>query len=247
MIYKLECFWPNFKLMTSQHGARISRFRENSFIDKRLTSKFLFLLIFIFLSPLVHEIRVWTLFSSQFWVDNVIMLSQKLKISRERFHKRIIHCKVLFTFDFHLSINIGTWNTNLDFFDSFLGWWRFETVVSKTNTSSQISLYYRLSSFYPHWYMKHKFGPFLTQFWVNDVNMGVKTAILWQSDLRNKPLTSKFPQILISIFLSPSIHDTQRWSLFTKFGDNDVTKEIIIPEFWSINYDLLKMPMTESV
>ena len=47
------------------------------------------------------------------------------------------------------------------------------------------------------------------------------------SDLRNKLLTSEFHQIL----LSPLIHDIQRWTLFTQFVDNDVTKEINIPEF----------------
>ena len=79
--------------------------------------------------------------------------------------------------------------------------------------------------------MKYKFGPFLTQFWVNDVTKGVKTAILSENDLRNKLLISKFHQILILIFLSPLIHDIQLWTLFTQFGYNDVTKEINIPEF----------------
>ena len=36
-------------------------------------------------------------------------------------------------------------------------------VVLKMNTSLQIFLYYWLSSFYHHWYMKHKFGIFFTQ------------------------------------------------------------------------------------
>ena len=58
-------------------------------------------------------------FSSQFWLDDVTRLSQNFEILRERFHKGIIHLKVPFTFDFHLSINIGTWNTNLDLFDPF--------------------------------------------------------------------------------------------------------------------------------
>ena len=42
---------------------------------------------------------------------------------RDRFHKWLIHLKVPFTFDFHLSINIGIWKTNLDLYDPFLGWW----------------------------------------------------------------------------------------------------------------------------
>ena len=92
--------------------------------------------------------------------------------------------KVPFTFYSHLPINIGTWNTNLDIFQAFLGRWchrgksnfqksqtseNFEIVISESNASPQISLYYWLSSFYRHWYMKYKFGSFLTQFWVNDL------------------------------------------------------------------------------
>ena len=84
------------------------------------------------------------LFPRQFWVDDVIILSQNFKILRGWFHKWIINLKISFTFDFHLSINIGTWYTNLNFFHPFLGWWRhheesklqnFEMVVS-TNTSN---------------------------------------------------------------------------------------------------------------
>ena len=52
----------HFEMMTSQHWARLARFPENSFINEYLTSKPLFLLIFIFLSPLVHKTRVSTLF-----------------------------------------------------------------------------------------------------------------------------------------------------------------------------------------
>ena len=125
-----------------------------------------------------------------------------------------------------------------------MGWWclhgesklqNFEIVVWKTNTSPQISIYYWLSSFYHHWYMKYKSWSFLTQFWVNYVTAGFKTAIFWASDLRNQLLTSKFLQILISIFLSPSIHGIQLWALFTQSGDNDATKEINITEFWKVN------------
>ena len=49
-------------------------------------------------------------FSSQFWIDGVTKLIQDFKLLRERFRKRIIY---------HLSINIDTWNTNLDLFNSF--------------------------------------------------------------------------------------------------------------------------------
>ena len=33
MIYKLDFFWLNFVIMTSQHGTRIPRFRQNILID----------------------------------------------------------------------------------------------------------------------------------------------------------------------------------------------------------------------
>ena len=81
----------------------------------------------------------------------------------------------------------------------------FEIVNSKTIISPQISLYYWFSSFFHHWYMKYKFELFLTQFWFNEVTRRVKTAVFWESNLRNIFLTSKFDQILISIFLSPLI------------------------------------------
>ena len=42
---------------------------------------------------------------------------------------------------------------------------------------------------------------------------------------QHKVLTSKFHQILILVFPSPSIHDIQSWALFTQFGDNDVAKK----------------------
>ena len=61
---KFESLWPNFEMMMWQHGAGISRFRQNSFINQQLTSKFLLLFIFIFLSSLVHEIWVWALFEA---------------------------------------------------------------------------------------------------------------------------------------------------------------------------------------
>ena len=75
----------------------------------------------------------------------------------------------------------------------------------------------------------------LGPFWVNDITMEVKTAMFWEIDLRNKLLTSKFHQILISVFLLSLIHDIQLLTLSTQFGGNGVTKEINIPEFWKIN------------
>ena len=56
--------------------------------------------------------------------DDVITLSQNFKIVWEPFYKQIIHLKVPSSFDFHLSINIGTRNANLNSLDPFLRWWR---------------------------------------------------------------------------------------------------------------------------
>ena len=72
MIYKLEYFWSNFGMMTLQHGARILRFLENSFINKYLTLKFFLFFIFIFLSPFVQQIPVWIFFRANF----MLMTSQ---------------------------------------------------------------------------------------------------------------------------------------------------------------------------
>ena len=120
MICKFECFWPNFEMMTWQHGARNSRFWENSFIKVYLTSKFLLLLSFIFLSPLVHEIQVWVLFRASFGLMTSPRWDKTSKILSEEFHKRAIHLKGPFTSDFHLSINIGALNTNFDLLTHFL-------------------------------------------------------------------------------------------------------------------------------
>ena len=167
------------------------------------------------------------LFKSQFRVDDITRLCQNFKILRKRFHKLIIHFKISYTCYFHVSINIGTRNTNLNLFDPVFLLRRhpgeskvqnFETLVSKTNTLPQIFLHCWFSSF-----------------------CHVSIIIFRESDLRNKFLSSKFHEKLISIFLSLSIKDIQLWALFTQFGDNDVAKEINIPEFWKINFVLLKM------
>ena len=144
MIYKFESFWPNFEMI---------RLLEWWGYNFKISLKYFHKQISHLEVPFTFDFHLsitstWDMslgaISSQFWVDDVIILSQIFKILRERFHKRIIYLKVPFTFDFHLSINIGTWNTNLDIFDPFLGWWRhhresklqkFEKVVSKPNNN----------------------------------------------------------------------------------------------------------------
>ena len=54
-------------------------------------------------------------------------------------------------------------------------------------------------------------GSFWIKYLVNDVTTEIKTTIFWESDLRNKLLTSKFDQILISIYLSPLMHNIKLW------------------------------------
>ena len=56
--------WHSFEMMTSQNGAWFWRFWVKSFINEYLTWKFVLLLIFIFSSPLVHEMQVRALFDA---------------------------------------------------------------------------------------------------------------------------------------------------------------------------------------
>ena len=73
--------------------------------------------------------------------------------------------------------------------------------------------------------------------------MGVKTAIVWERNLRNKLLSSKFHQTLISIFLSPAIDDIQLWALFKSWKKNlELWKTN-----WRIGFDLSEMKMAETV
>ena len=104
-------------------GRKFQDFKKISFINKCLTSKFPTFDFHLSIT-IVHEILVWALF----WVNFRLMTSPRwVKTSKsliELFHKRVIPLKVPFTFDFYLSINIVTWNINLDIFDPLLGWWR---------------------------------------------------------------------------------------------------------------------------
>ena len=81
---------------------------------------------FTFVFHLSITISTWDtssgLLTSQFCINDFTTLSQNLKILRELFYKRIIYLKLPLTFDFHLSINNGTWNINLDLFHPFWGW-----------------------------------------------------------------------------------------------------------------------------
>ena len=114
-------------------------------------------------------------------------------LTQKRFHKRIIHLKVPFTFDFHLSINIGTLNTNLAFFDPILGLWRHHSSQNcnilrkwsqKQNYSLQSSIRSWFRSFYYSQYMIYNFGIFFTQFGYNDVTKEVHNSEFWKINSR---------------------------------------------------------------
>ena len=88
--------------------------------------------------------------------------------------------------------------------------------------------------------MNAKFEPFLTQFWVNDVITGVKTAVFKESDLRKNSL----PQSFIKCWFQSFYHSRHMiYNFWRKWRRN-------IPEFWKYNwrtgFDLLKMQMTWS-
>ena len=106
----------------------------------------------------------------------------------------------------------------------------FETVVSKRNTSPQISFYYWLASLYRHWYMKYKFGLFLTQFWINDVYMQYFEELIIESNSPRGSIKYWFRSFYHHWYMIYNF-----WALFTQFGDNNVTKERHISEIWKIN------------
>ena len=153
---------------------------------------------------------------TQYWDDDVTKWGLNFKILRRKFHEWIPYLKVPFTFNFHLSINIGTWNHNLDFFELFLGWWprRVKTLTKFLDSGFKNEDF--ISNFpLLLFIMFLSLLVFFTQFWVNDVTTGYKIAIFWESDLINKFLFSTFYQILILIFLLPSIHGIQVWARYT--------------------------------
>ena len=181
--------------MTLQHGARNSRFQENSFIKVYLTSKFLLLLVCIFLSPLVHEIQVWVLFRAYFRLMTSPRWDKTSKILTEEFHKRIIHLKKPFTFDFYLSINTGPLNTNVDLLTHF---W-----IDDVTKGSQTFKIWR------EWFQKRIL--YLKSPFTIDFNLSINTGMcntslgpLWQNFglmtspwASNKLLTSKLRSYLL--------------------------------------------------
>ena len=66
----------NFAMMPSQHGTRISRFREKQFHKRIPYPKFAW--------PLVHEIQVWTLLRVIFW------LMTPLRESKLQYFEKVI-------------------------------------------------------------------------------------------------------------------------------------------------------------
>ena len=114
----------HFEMTSPQHLAKISRYWENSFVNAFITSKFLlqFQETEKRISGVSFTVASFGHFSSQFWIDDVTNLCQNFKILTKWFQKRVMNLKVSFSFPYHISINIGKWNLNLDLFDPFLGW-----------------------------------------------------------------------------------------------------------------------------
>ena len=145
------------------------------------------------------------------------------------------------------------------FFEPILGWWRhkveskfqnFQKAFTQRNNSRQSTFYFWFSSFYQHCYMKNQFGSFWHIFGLMTSPRGVKALKHWDSGFKKGIIHLKFPfAIDFHLFLSPSIHDIQLCALLTQFGDNGITKERNIPEFWKINWkiisDLLKCKWPE--
>ena len=135
------------------------------------------------------------------WHHKVKSKLQNFETTFSQRSKGMFHLKVPFTFDFHLSINIGTWNTNLELFDTFLDWWRhnmvskhpnFEIVVSKRNTTLHLKFPFTID-----FHLSITIGTCNTSldpFWPN---FGLMTSpresnlqFFWERDLRNKLIVS---------------------------------------------------------
>ena len=162
------------------------------------------------------------------------------------FLSTLVHEITIWTFFSHFwvdDITVGSQN-----FQKSQKSQNFEIVISKSNASPQISLYYWLSSFYRHWYMKYKFGPFLTQFWVNDVKLQYFEKLVTETNSPHFKVPSNI-DFDFSITLdtwyttfSPFLHNlkimtSQKKYKFQNFGK--LTKKI--------RFALLKMQVVESV
>ena len=78
--------------MMSQHGTKILRCWENSFINKYLTLKLLLFLIFLFLSPLVHVIQTWVLSRTYFGLMTSPRWPKSSKFSENCFINKQFTC-----------------------------------------------------------------------------------------------------------------------------------------------------------
>ena len=121
-------------------------------------------------------------------------------------------------------------------------------MISKSNGSPQISLYYWFSFLYRHWYMKYKFGPFLTQFWANDVKLQYFEKLVTETNFPYFKVPSNI-DFDLSITLDTS---------YTTFGPFLPNLKIMTPQkkymfqnfdklTKKIRFDLLKMKMAGSV
>ena len=116
--------------------SKLKTFLEDGFIHDQISSRYLFLLVFIFLSTLVYEISIWTFLthfglitSSQrvsFWPNFGLMTlsrESELQYFEKWSQKQILHFKVLSNIGFNLSITIDTWYTTLGPFYPIRRFW----------------------------------------------------------------------------------------------------------------------------
>ena len=105
-------FRPIFGLMTSPWEVETSKFRERGFKNEYFTSNFPLLSTYVFLTLLVHEIQVLTLFDTilGYWHH---LGSQNCNVLRKWSHKETPHFKFPLNNDFNLFITLNTWYNTL--------------------------------------------------------------------------------------------------------------------------------------
>ena len=149
---------------------------------------------------------------------------------RERFHKRIIHLKVIF-FKFssfqhcYLKYQFGPlWPIfGLMTLPQGVKTSKFWDIGFKNEYFiSNFPLLLTFIFLSPLVHERQAWGLF-DQILGQWRHQGSQNCFMFREWSQKKLLTSKFHQ-LISIFLFTSIYDTLLWALFTQYGDNDVTR-----------------------
>ena len=230
LIYRFESFSHNFEVMMSQYGTIIFRFQENSFLNEYFTSNFLLLFIYISLSPIVHEIRVWVIFRANIGFMTSLRWAKTSKfrenvLINEYFTSNILLLLIFIFVSIYVhEIPIGIFLTLFLVDDVTTGsqkFWNSDFKNENLTSSFPLLLAFIFLSLLVHkmqvWTL---FDPILG-WWRHPASQNISVLRNWSP--KQTPYFT-FYQILISIFLSLLTHDIQLWALFTQFGDNDVTK-----------------------